>query len=137
LSKADAWQDFNYFTSFGQNPTWKNGGVDYLALFKEYQASKDESLALDMIADVSASGSAPGTLSCWISTKHDYAGLKAARLRIQPSKTIQDMWPTVDTVIGRVFAPENVSYDDVCRSVANEPDQLDPIVMYCSIVLRS
>ncbi|KAG0216839.1 hypothetical protein BGX31_000451 [Mortierella sp. GBA43] len=142
LSESDAWQDFAYFTAFGQKPTWTCGtdgpsAVDYLPLFKEYQAAKKESLALDMIADVSTNGSDPGTFTEWIKKSHGYPGLKSARFRAPISRSIQDIWPTFDTVMERVFAAGIVSYDDVCHSIAKEPDQLDPIVKYCTAVVSS
>lgn len=138
LSESDAWQDFAYFTSFGQKSTWTCADVvDYLSLFKEYQAAEKESLALDMIADVSTNGLEPGTFTEWIRKRHGHPSLKSARFKAPTWKTIQDMWPTFDTVMKRVFAEGVVSYDDVCRSVAKEPDQLDPIVRYCNAVVSS
>ncbi|KAK3815492.1 MAG: hypothetical protein J3Q66DRAFT_370820 [Benniella sp.] len=74
LSKRDTWKDFAYFTSFGQSSTWTHGtgsnAVDFLTLFKAYQAASKDSLALDMIADVSAKGSEQGTFTEWIKKKH-------------------------------------------------------------------
>ncbi|KAF9915842.1 hypothetical protein BX616_005239, partial [Lobosporangium transversale] len=142
LSEDDAWQDFAYFTSFGQASTWTYGAdgpdaIDYLSLFKEYRTAQKTSLALDMVADVSTSGSESGTFMEWIRKKYGYAGLRNARYRAPTSTAIKDIWPTFDTVVERIFAPDVVSYDDVCRSVVIEPDQLDPLVTYCSAVLRS
>ncbi|ORZ15579.1 hypothetical protein BCR41DRAFT_354103 [Lobosporangium transversale] len=142
LSEDDAWQDFAYFTSFGQASTWTHvadgpDAIDYLSLFKEYRTAQKTSLALDMVADVSTSGSESGTFTEWIRKKYGYAGLRNVRYRAPTSTAIKDIWPTFETVMERIFAPDVVSYDDVCRSVAKEPDQLDPLVTYCSAVLRS
>ncbi|KAG0302321.1 hypothetical protein BGZ98_007611 [Dissophora globulifera] len=93
LSESDAWKDFAYFTSFGQKATWTcvadgPSSVNYLSLFKEYQAAEKTSLALDMIADVSTNGSEPGTLTEWIKSRYGYEGLKSARLDAPILKSI-------------------------------------------------
>lgn len=111
--------------------------MDFLSLFKAYQAASKDSLALDMIADVSTKGSEQGTFTEWIKKKHGYPGLRSARFVASTSRSIQDTWPSLDTVMKRVFSEGIVSYDDVCRSVAQEPNQLDPIVKYCSALVNS
>ncbi|KAK3807221.1 MAG: hypothetical protein J3Q66DRAFT_406477 [Benniella sp.] len=77
------------------------------------------------------------SLSKWIVDIYGLSGLKAARLELKSSRTIQDVWPSVDNVMKRTFGEGSETYDDVCQAVAKEPDQLDPIVTYCSTVLRS
>ncbi|KAF9405890.1 hypothetical protein BGZ94_003335 [Podila epigama] len=137
LSDEDVWQDTAFFTSFGQSDEWTSQGTDYLSLFKEYRKTANGSLAQDMIADVSSTGTAPGTFANFIKARHGYAGLRSARLKAVPLKTLDEMWPSLNDVFERVFAPNIITYDDVCRAASRETDQLDPIVLYCQTILRS
>ncbi|KAF8925752.1 hypothetical protein BGZ47_003081 [Haplosporangium gracile] len=74
--------------------------MDYLADFKDYQRRTGDSLAMDslamdMIADVSMGRNEPRSFSKWLKDRHGADGLKEARFKHQASKAIEDMWPSM------------------------------------------
>ncbi|KAG9070409.1 hypothetical protein KI688_009746 [Linnemannia hyalina] len=97
-------------------------GIDYLADFKDYLRETEESLAMDMIADVSVGRNESGSFSKWLKDRHGTDGLKEVRFKPQASKTIEDMWPSWMEVTNRVFANDIKTYRDVCKRAAAEPN---------------
>ena len=144
LSEEDAWKDFAFFSALGQDIQWCSAReigsankIDYLADFKEYQRKTGDSLATDMIADVSVGGNEPGSFSKWLQDRHGRDGLKEARFKPQAFKTIEDKWPSWVEVTNRVFAKDVKTYRDVCKKAAAEPNQEEPIAVYVNCVLHS
>ncbi|KAG0280027.1 hypothetical protein BGZ95_011536 [Linnemannia exigua] len=116
---------------------WRSaGGIDYLTNFKDYQNRTGDSLAMDMIADVSVGRNESGSFSKWLKDQHGKDGLKEARFKHQASKAIEDMWPSWIEVTNRVFAKDVKTYRDVRRRAAAESNQEDVIVIYVEFGIR-
>ncbi|KAF9346213.1 hypothetical protein BGX34_004099 [Mortierella sp. NVP85] len=138
LTEEDAWKDFTFFSAFGQDTEWRSASkINYLADFKDYQRRTGDSLAMDMIADVSVGSNERGSFSKWLKDRHGKDVLKEARFKPQAFKAIEDMWPSWVEVTNRVFANDVKTYRDVCKRAAAEPNQEEAIVVYVNCVLHS
>ena len=123
-----------------QTTEWQQDGIDYIALFKEYQRTvTDEVFALlanDMIADLTPLSSKADSFPRFIYLNKGLKALKAARRGREMTRAVNNEWPAFKEVSSHVFARGVQSYEDVRKNIAKE-DPLQPVVMYVQSILLS
>ncbi|KAF9332586.1 hypothetical protein BG006_004540 [Podila minutissima] len=128
------------FKALKQTTEWQEEGVDYVALFKEYQRTvTDEvftSLTNDLIADLTPLSSKADSFPHFINTNKGLRALKAARRGREMTRTVNSEWPAFKEISSRVFTQGVQSYEDIRKNIAKE-DQLHPMVMYMQSILLS
>ncbi|KAF9346158.1 hypothetical protein BGX34_004138, partial [Mortierella sp. NVP85] len=103
--------DRHFFKAPNQTTEWKEDGVDYLALFREYQRTvTDEafaSLANDLIADLTSLSFRADSFPRFITRKNGPSALKVAKMDREMTRTVNDEWPASMDISSRVF-PQDV-----------------------------
>ncbi|KAF9542837.1 hypothetical protein EC957_001490 [Mortierella hygrophila] len=140
LSPSKEAHDQHVFKALNQTTEWQERGVDYLALFREYQRTVNDevfaSLANDLIADLTPLSSRADSFPHFIMQNKGLRALKASRRARESTCTVNDKWPAFMDISSRVFSQDVQSYEDVRKKLAEE-DQLHPMVMYMQSILLS
>ncbi|KAG0022824.1 hypothetical protein BGZ82_010894 [Podila clonocystis] len=123
----DPTENLQHFATLGQSTAWKVMDTDILKRFHEFRAANlgPFSLARDWIANLMYD-----SMFCQVL---DPVLLPPIR-RAEPAPDIYERWPTLRSVLDRVFVSDR--YDDVANAVRLESMQ-DPIAAYLFVVIMA
>ncbi|KAF9352666.1 hypothetical protein BGX34_012029 [Mortierella sp. NVP85] len=117
-----------HFKVLNQDTEWVYAGMDMVKIFHEFRlrSCQNFSFARDLIAELTPGSQFEQALPSHIKPVANLVELSAIN--------INERWPTLATVFGRVFASN--SYDKVLSAINNE-DLTDPVVFYLISIVVS